>query len=168
MDSGRSSRMGREMIPARWCRHRTLPAQIPLGDGAKQHDLHGFAWAWWDSWCLQPLQLQPLEGISTCVYWSARVWLHLEECPILLCSYGLFTARLRLKSAINWSPWGSVFCWDNADSLKLSFLMSVWLFRLIQTTIFCLHVKYCPEQFIPINNRQNCIYLFLTLQWGLF
>lgn len=61
MDSERRYSMGREMIHACWCRHYTLPVQIPLGDRAKQHDFHGFSWTWWDSEHLQPLLCQPLE-----------------------------------------------------------------------------------------------------------
>lgn len=47
VDSGRSYSMGREPIPACWCRYHNLP---PLGRQYQEHGFCGFARAWWYSW----------------------------------------------------------------------------------------------------------------------
>lgn len=69
-------------------------------------------------------------------------------CGLLCFSCGLepvlFTAKLYLILAINWSPWGFVFYWDDDESLKF-FLMSVWFFRLMQITLYCLYIQYAPN-----------------------
>lgn len=115
IDSRRNYSSERETCTS-WNRHHVLSAQIPWGDGARQHDLHGLNET---SKASHLCYFNLCKQMSACIYSSVRVWLHMRECPILPCFLVLFTARLFLISATIWGLWGSDYYLDSVHCLKL-------------------------------------------------